>query len=135
MIGIEMENTKTIEFKKASMDMFAEICDPTSLVNINLQEETLKAVITKFLSSKANKTDLGVLIGLMKFWDEQNSFLSVTSFNDFRLLTGVELANANLSRSLKSLEQNGFIERVGSKSELEYLFHTPFEVLRVEIGK
>ena len=130
-----MEKSEVIAFKKSSKSMFAEACELSSMTNINLREHTLNAVITNFLSSKANKTDLGVLIGLMQCWDEKSSCITVTSFNDFRLLTGVELANANLSRSLKSLEQNGFIERVGSKSELEYLFHTPFEVLRVEVGK
>ena len=53
----EIENIKT-----KSKNMYKEVCDPTSLIYINLEDSTLKAVIDKFLNSKTSKTDLNVLI-------------------------------------------------------------------------
>jgi hypothetical protein len=130
-----MENNEILKFKDESQNMFNEACDPTSLIRINLHKETRDVLITKFLISKVSKTDLAVLVGLMQFWDERLSVITLESFNEFRLVTGLELANANLSRSLTSLQKNGFIEKVGSNPKLEYLFHTPFDILRLEIGK
>ena len=54
--------------------MWKEVCDPTSLIYINLEESTLKAVINKFLDSKTSKTDLNVLINLMDFLGQRNKF-------------------------------------------------------------
>jgi hypothetical protein len=120
----EIENIKT-----KSKNMYKEVCDPTSLVYINLEESTLRAVIDKFLDSKTSKTDLNVLINLMDFWNKETSFIYIESFDLFRLQTGVILTNGNLSRAIKSLEEKGFILKVGTHNKLEYLFRTPLQLL------
>lgn len=125
-----MECNKAENLKEQSRSMFSEVCDTTSLISINLEELTLKAVVDKFLDSKASKTDLNVLIQLMVFWDKETSFIYIESFDFFRLKTGVELANANLSRAIKSLEEKGFISKVECQNKLEYLFCIPFEILK-----
>ncbi|MFT6249764.1 MAG: hypothetical protein ACJAZQ_002989 [Cognaticolwellia sp.] len=120
----EIENIKT-----KSKNMHKEVCDPTSLVYINLEESTLRAIIDKFLASKTSKTDLNVLINLMDFWNKETSFIYVESFDLFRLKTGVVLTNGNLSRAIKSLEEKGFIIKVGTHNKLEYLFNIPLQLL------
>jgi hypothetical protein len=120
----EIENIKT-----KSKNMYKEVCDPTSLVYINLEESTLRAVIDKFLDSKTSKTDLNVLINLMDFWNKETSFIYIESFDLFRLKTGVILTNGNLSRAIKSLEEKGFILKVGTHNKLEYLFRIPLQLL------
>jgi hypothetical protein len=120
----EIENIKT-----KSKNMHKEVCDPTSLVYINLEESTLRAVIDKFLDSKISKTDLNVLINLMGFWNKETSFIYIESFDLFRLKTGVILTNGNLSRAIKSLEEKGFILKVGTHNKLEYLFRIPLQLL------
>jgi hypothetical protein len=120
----EIENIKT-----KSKNMYKEVCDPTSLVYINLEESTLRAVIDKFLDSKTSRTDLNVLINLMDFWNKETSFIYIESFDLFRLKTGVILTNGNLSRAIKSLEEKGFILKVGTHNKLEYLFRIPLQLL------
>lgn len=120
----EIENIKT-----KSKNMYKEVCDPTSLVYINLEESTLRAVIDKFLDGKTSKTDLNVLINLMDFWNKETSFIYIESFDLFRLKTGVILTNGNLSRAIKSLEEKGFILKVGTHNKLEYLFRIPLQLL------
>ena len=124
---------KIEEFKETSKKLFDEACDPQSLIQINLEEHTFKAVIDKFFSTNTNKTDLKTLVGLMDFWDKKTSCICIESFDVFRLRTGVELANPNLSRSLKSLEQKGFIMKFGNQNQLEYMFKIPFEILESEM--
>ena len=118
----EIENINT-----KSKNMYKEVCDLTSLVYINLEESTLRAVSEKFLDSK---TDLNVLINLMDFWNKETSFIYVESFDLFRLKTGVVLTNGNLSRAINSLEEKGFIIKVGYHHKLEYLFNTPLQLLK-----
>ena len=120
----EIENIKT-----KSKNMYKEVCDPTSLIYINLEEATLKVIVGKFLDSKTSKTDLNVLINLMDFWDKETSFIHVESFDLFRLKTGVVLTNGNLSRAIRSLEDKGFILKVNYHNKLEYLFNIPFQLL------
>lgn len=74
-----MDNNEIENIKIQSKNMWKEVCDPTSLIYINLEESTLKAVINKFLDSKASKTDLNVLINLMDFLDKETSFIYVES--------------------------------------------------------
>jgi hypothetical protein len=100
------------------------------LIYINLEESTLKAVVNKFLDSKTSKTDLNVLINLLEFWDKETSFIYVESFDLFRLKTGVILTNGNLSRAIKSLEEKGYIMKVGTHNKLEYLFKIPLQLLK-----
>lgn len=120
----EVENIKT-----KSKNMYKEVCDPTSLVYINLEESTLRAVIDKFLDSKTSKTDLNVLINLMDFWNKETSIIYIESFDLFRLKTGVILTNGNLSRAIKSLEEKGVILKVSTHNKLEYLFRIPLQIL------
>ena len=44
------------EYKKTSKSMFTEVCDPTSLVSINIDDLTLNAIVMKFLGTKARQT-------------------------------------------------------------------------------
>jgi hypothetical protein len=125
-----MNKDEIESIKIQSKNMYKEACDPTSLIYINLEETTLKAVIDKFLGSKTSKTDLNVLINLMDFWDKEKSFIYVESFDLFRLKTGVVLTNGNLSRAIKSLEENGFIIKVSYHNKLEYLFKIPLQLLK-----
>jgi hypothetical protein len=125
-----MNKDEIKSIKIQSKNMYKEACDPTSLIYINLEETTLKSVIDKFLGSKTSKTDLNVLINLMDFWDKEKSFIYVESFDLFRLKTGVVLTNGNLSRAIKSLEENGFIIKVSYHNKLEYLFNIPLQLLK-----
>lgn len=127
-----MKDSEIAEYKKTSKKMFNEVCDPTSLVNINLDDLTLKAIVSRFLSTKASKTDFNILIGLLEFWDKETSVIYFESYSFFRSVTKSNLVNANLSRALKSLEEFGFIRKVGDHNRLEYLFDIAFNVLRLE---
>lgn len=128
-----MNNNEIENIKIQSKNMYKEVCDPTSLIYINLEESTLKAVVNKFLDSKTSKTDLNVLINLLEFWDKETSFIYVESFDLFRLKTGVKLANGNLSRAIKSLEDKGFILKVDTHNKLEYLFKIPLQLLNESV--
>ena len=66
----------------------------------------------------------------MVFWDKETSFIYVESFDLFRLKTGIMLTNGNLSRAIKSLEEKGFIIKVGAHNKLEYLFKIPLQLLK-----
>ncbi|MBA6398129.1 hypothetical protein [Colwellia sp. BRX10-4] len=125
-----MNNNEIENIKIQSKNMYKEVCDPTSLIYINLEESTLKSVVNKFLDSKTSKTDLNVLINLLEFWDKETSFIYVESFDLFRLKTGVILTNGNLSRAIKSLEEKGYIMKVGTHNKLEYLFKIPLQLLK-----
>jgi hypothetical protein len=125
-----MDNNEIENIKIQSKNMYKEVCDPTSLIYINLEESTLKAVINKFLDSKTSKTDLNVLINLMDFWDKETSFIYVESFDLYRFKTGILLTNGNLSRAIKSLEEKGFIIKAGTHNKLEYLFKIPLQLLK-----
>jgi hypothetical protein len=125
-----MNNNEIESIKIQSNNMYKEVCDPTSLIYINLEEITLKAIVDKFLDTKTSKTDFNVLINLMDFWDKKTSFIYVESFDLFRLKTGVVLTNGNLSRAIKSLEEKGFIIKVGYHNKLKYLFNIPFQLLK-----
>lgn len=127
-----MNNNEIESIKIQSNNIYKEVCDPTSLIYINLEESTLRSVIDKFLDSKTSKTDLNVLINLMDFWDKETSFIYVQSFDLFRLKTGFILTNGNLSRAIKNLEEKGFIIKVGSHNKLEHLFNIPFQLLKVK---
>ena len=72
-----MDNNEIENIKIQSKNMYKEVCDPTSLIYINLEESTLKAVVNKFLDSK---TDLNFLINLLEFWDKETNFIYVESF-------------------------------------------------------
>jgi len=132
VIGIIMNNIELAEYKELSKSMYNDVCDPTLLISINLQELTMKALIKLFLSTKASKTDFGVVIELLEFWDKETSIIYIESYSFFRSITKSNLSNANLSRALKSLEEKGFVRKIGANNRLEYLFDVPFSILRSE---
>lgn len=129
-----MTEKEFTEYKDKSKSMFNEVCDPDSLMNINLEALTMQGIINRFLSTKASKTDFGVLVGMLKFWDKETSIINLESYSHFRSITGSSLANANLSRALKSLEVHEFIRKVGSHNKLEYPFDIAYDILCAEIG-
>jgi predicted transcriptional regulator len=125
-----MKSYEIEEIKKESINLFKEACDETSLICINLDKETLKTVIDTFLDTKASKTDLNVLIKMMEFWNKETSFIYLPSFENFKIKSGIKITKGNLSRSIKSLEEKGFITKVGFHIDLEYFFKIPFQILK-----
>jgi hypothetical protein len=130
-----MEDNEIAEYKEKSKSMFNDVCDSASLININLEALTMETIIRRFLSTKASKTDFGVLIGLLDFWEKETSVIYIESYSIFRSITKSSLANANLSRALRSLEEHKFIRRVGSHNRLEYFFDIPFNILHLEFSQ
>jgi|TARA_R110000787_G_scaffold284682_1_gene398687 hypothetical protein len=129
-----MNDNETAEYKNKSKSMFDEVCDPDSLVNINLEALTIQAIIKQFLSTKTSKTDLAVLIGLLEFWNREESVINIDSYSYFRSITKSTLADPNIARALKSLESNGFISKITTSKKLEYSFNIPYDILCAEIG-
>jgi hypothetical protein len=130
-----MNANEITEYKETSRSMFNEVCDPISLVSINIDNLTLKEIVSRFLGCKASKTDFSILICALEFWDKETSIIYIDSYSLFRSITKTSLANANLSRALKSLEGYGFIRKVGDHNRLEYLFDIPFSILQLESGQ
>ena len=131
---IIMTDTEIAEYKATSKSMFDEVFDPASLVRINLDDLTFNEIVRLFLSTKTSKTDLAVLIGALEFWNRETSVINIESYSHYRSITKIALINANLSRTLKSLEVHGFIRKVSGHNSLEYFFDTPFSILRLEFG-
>ena len=78
-----------------------------------------------FISSKISKTDFSVLYILIdRFLISEDSLFKFESFLLFILKTDITISKPNLSRSLKSLELHGFIEKIDDQEELTYLFKT-----------
>lgn len=126
--------TKTVnEYIETSKSMYLEACDTTSLIYIDLENETLKGVMTKFFDHKTTKTDLKVMFDLMSLWNVETSIIDFKSYDDFRLRTGSILKNGNLSRAFKALKDHGFIERTDWFDSQEYYFLIPFEILKKNI--
>ena len=129
-----MTETEITEYKEESKSMFNKVCDPESLVRINLYNLTFNELVRRFLSTKTSKTDFAVLIGALEFWDRETSTIHIESYSYYRSITESTLANANLSRALKNLEEHGFIRKVSNHNNLEYFFDTPFRILQSEFG-
>ena len=126
-----MTDTEIAEYKESSKNLFSEIFSPSSLVNINLEDLTITELVSLFLSTKATKTDFAVLMGALKFWDKETSFIYIESYEVFRSITKITLTNPNLSRAFKSLEGKEFIKKSGDHNRLEYFFEIPYGFLRV----
>jgi hypothetical protein len=129
-----MTDTEIAEYKSRSKSMFDEACAPDSLVAINLEALTTQAIIKHFLSTKTSKTDLAVLIGLLEFWNREESVINIDSYSYFRSITKSTLADPNIARALKSLESNGFISKITTSKKLEYSFNISYDILCAEIG-
>tara|TARA_R110000765_G_scaffold74285_2_gene145571 strand:- start:46 stop:450 length:405 start_codon:yes stop_codon:yes gene_type:complete len=129
-----MTDAEIAEYKETSKIMFDDLCNPESLVHINLYNLTFNELVHRFLSTKASKTDFSVLIGALEFWDRETSTIHIESYSYYRSITESTLANANLSRALKNLEEYGFIKKVSNHNNLEYFFDIPFSILQSEFG-
>jgi hypothetical protein len=127
-----MLNSKEIEdMTIQSVNLYCEVCDSTLLIYLDLENMTLKTVIDKFLESKASKTDLSVLMGLINFfWDKESSLIEFGSSERFREQTGLKLTNPNLSRSFKSLQEKGFITKSDYSLTQQYFFNVPFYLMK-----
>lgn len=127
-----MTESEIAEYKEVSKAMFDELCDTDSLIHINIEALTMQAMIKQFLKTRATKTDFGVMVGLLEFWDRETSTIHFDSYIDYRVVTKSSLANANLARALKSLVEHEFIRKVDTHNKLEYSFEIPFTILRTE---
>ena len=129
-----MTESEIAEYKEISKAMFDELCDTDSLIHINIEELTMQAMIKQFLKTRATKTDFGVMVGLLEFWNRETSTINFDSYIDYRVVTKSSLANANLARALKNLVEHEFIRKVETHNKLEYSFELPFTILKSEIA-
>lgn len=119
-----------IEWSKQSNQMFDVVADEKYLLCVDFKRELYELVMIDFISSKISKTDFSVLFTLIeRFLIIQDSLFKFESFVLFIQKSDITISKPNLSRSLKSLEKNGFIEKVENESELTYLFKTEFKLL------
>ena len=117
------------EYQDLSRSMYGAVCDHDSLVSINIEAQVNEAIIKKFIATKVSKSDFEVLVGLMEFWDKPTSKITLESYDAFKAVTGIEVVNANLSRSIKSLENYEFIQKLTNSRKLEFFFEVPYEIL------
>ena len=120
------------EYQELSSSMYSAVCDSDSLVSINIEAQTNDAIIKQFIATKASKSDFEVLVGLMEFWNRSTSTITLESYDVFKAVTGSNVINANLSRSIKSLENCEFIQKLTNSRKLEFFFEIPYEILRNE---
>ena len=115
---------------KQSKKMHHVADDDEYLLCADFKRELYEKVMAEFIQSKISKTDFTVLHSLiMNCLTEDESTFKIKSFENFIDAHSVSISKPNLSRSLKSLETEGFIERVRTSNELIYLFKTEFRLL------
>ena len=113
-----------------SKKMHNVVADEEYLLCTDFKRELYEKVMADYVQSKISKTDFTVLHSLiMNCLTEDESTFKIKSFKDFIDSHSVSISNPNLSRSLKSLEAEGFIEKVRESNELLYLFITEFKML------
>lgn len=113
-----------------SIKMHNVVADDSYLLCADFKRELYEYVMIEFIQSKISKTDFAVLHSLiMNCLNENESTFIIKSFEDFIDSHSMSISKPNLSRSLKSLENEGFIERVRASNELLYLFKTEFSFL------
>lgn len=113
-----------------SKKMHHVVADETYLLCADFKRELYEEVMADYIQSKISKTDFAVLHSLMmNNLKEEESTFSIKSFEDFIDDHSIKISKPNLSRSLKSLESEGFIEKVRTSNELVYLFKTEFKLL------
>ena len=113
-----------------SKKMHHVVADEAYLLCADFKRELYEAVMADYVQSKISKTDFTVLHSLiMNCLTEDESTFKIKSFEDFIDAHTVNISKPNLSRSLKGLEAEGFIERVRTSNELIYLFKTEFKLL------
>jgi len=120
------------EWKKQSKAMFDTANDPQYLLCDSVRGEIDRAVIEQFLKTKINKTDFQVLNELMQVANYiiEDSFFILKDFEGFIRGCEFKISKPNLSRSLKALCENGFIEKVPHiDNKINYKFLTAFKKL------
>ena len=118
------------EWIAQSKKMHHVVADGTYLLCEDFKRDLYEKVMVDYIQSNISKTDFAVLHSLMmNCLKEEESTLSIKSFEDFIDAHSIKISKPNLSRSLKSLESEGFIEKVRTSNELIYLFKTEFKLL------
>lgn len=121
------------DWKKQSKVMFDAADDKEYLLCESVRGEVDRAVIDQFLKTKISKTDFQVLNELMHisyYKIEESIFV----LNDLKYFVGgceFNISKPNLSRSLKALCENGFIEKATKYGDkvITYKFITAFKKL------
>ncbi len=115
---------------KQSIKMYQVVTDSTYLLCDDLKRDLYGKVMADYIQSAISKTDFTVLHSLMtNNINLEESTFSIKSFDDFIHNHSIKISKPNLSRSLKSLESEGFIEKIRTSKELVYLFKTEFKLL------
>ena len=113
-----------------SKKMHNVVADEEYLLCADFKRELYEKVMADYVRSKISKTDFMVLHSLViNYLTEDESTFKIKSFEEFIESHCVSISKPNLSRSLKSLEAEGFIEKVRESNELLYLFKTEFKML------
>lgn len=104
--------------------------DKDYLLNCDVEKETYKTVCEKFISSPCSKTDFVVLIFLIEGYLDWS--LQSISFKYEYLELTLGLKKQAISRSIKSLIENGFISKfpVDNTKIQQYFFRTQYEVMK-----
>ena len=114
--------------------MFEKANNPKYISCASLYADVYEGVAEKFIDSGINKTDYTVLLRLMSdFWNVEESLFEFQSFELFKQKTDLPISSPNLSRSLKALQNSGFIEKVPEvKGKITYKFLVEFAVLEYQ---
>lgn len=116
---------------KQSQVMFKTVEDPEYLFCSDFHRHVYHRMMAQFLDKKTNKTDFSVLYALVEFfWIVDESLFTFESLEQLLTLSSLSLSKPNLSRSLKALESDQFIERVESDGDYTYKFLTAFVELK-----
>lgn len=131
--GLTMnDNIPLNDWKKQSKKMFDVADDREYLLCDSVIGDVRKAVMVKFVMTDINKTDFHTLHTLIGSGDFYNIEESTFVFKDLDALIYYRgMSKPNLSRSLKSLETHGFIQKATSYGDqvITYKFLTAFKKL------
>lgn len=117
---LEMTNS----FQQAKK-LFTLITNSSSISKIDMEKQIIKSMIDKFLNTKISKTDFNLLIEL------QNHLIveeSIIRFKNYDALS-IKLSRGNIARSLKALDENGFITKLTNNKGLNYFFNIQYKVM------
>ena len=118
------------DWSEQSKKMHKVVTDSAYLLCDDFKRALYAKVMIDYVESGISKTDFTVLHSLMmNNLNEAASTFSIESFEAFIHSHSIKISKPNLSRSLKSLESAGFIEKVRTTKELFYLFKTEFKLL------
>jgi len=121
---------KLEDWCKKAKRMYDVVADEKYLLCADFKREMYVMLCTDFIASKINKTDFTVLYSMVdNFLIIESSLFRFESFDLLTQTSNITISKPNLSRSLKSLELHGFIEKVDDEKELTYLFKTEYKLL------